>query len=115
MSQRFLNNIFLLNQFSVPRELNSPLSSEYDAESDLINFQNIFNFGDRNTNEMTNEDRNNLDNLDDNNRNNVVIDINSNNSQDNKLLGRKKKEKIIPTQVILDFQMIIQGEKLKEL
>ena len=85
MSQRFLNNIFLLNQFSVPRELNSPLSSEYDAESDLINFQNIFNFGDRNTNEMTNEDRNNLDNLDDNNRNNVVIDINSNNSQDNKL------------------------------
>ena len=91
MSQRFLNNIFLLNQFSVPRELNSPLSSEYDAESDLINFQNIFNFGDRNTNEMTNEDRNNLDNLDDNNRNNVVIDINSNNSQDNKLLGRKRK------------------------
>ena len=91
MSQRYpLNNFdnFLQNQFYVPRELYSPSSSEYEAESNLISFQDIFNFGDRNTNEITNEERNNSD---ENRRNDIVININSSNSQENRLLGRRRR------------------------
>ena len=91
MSQRYpFNNFdnFLQNQFYVPRELYSPSSSEYEAESNLISFQDIFNFGDRNTNEITNEERNNSD---ENRRNDIVININSSNSQENRLLGRRRR------------------------
>ena len=91
MSQRYpVNNFdnFLQNQFYVPRELYSPSSSEYEAESNLISFQDIFNFGDRNTNEITNEERNNSD---ENRRNDIVININSSNSQENRLLGRRRR------------------------
>ena len=91
MSQRYpVNNFdnFLQNQFYVPRELYSPSLSEYDAESNLISFQDIFNFGERNTNEITNEERNNSD---ENRRNDIVININSSNSQENRLLGRRRR------------------------
>ena len=88
MSQSYLNNYFLLNQSYVARELNSASSSDYDAESEKIDFQNIFNFGERNTNEMTNEDKNNLD---ENKLYNVEIDVKRNKRKNTKFSGRKRK------------------------
>ena len=90
MSQSYLNNYFLLNQSYVARELNSASSSEYDAESEKIDFQNIFNFCERNTNEMTNEDKNNLD---ENKLYNVEIDIKKNKKKKYKIFRKKKKRR----------------------
>ena len=72
----------------------------------MLNYFNIL------ANEMTNEEK--INNNIEKNKDKLIIDINISEDSNKKVLGRKKKEKIILNRIILNFQMIILEEKLKE-
>lgn len=91
MSLNTLNNFFLYGHIEVPKELYSHSSSEYEVENEINYVNGPINFFDRNTNDMTNDGRNNNA---ENRRDDLFIDVSQysqNNTTEVRLLGRRRR------------------------
>ncbi len=87
MSQNDLNNFFFSNEFESPNELYCPSSSRYELENEINYFNGHSNLCERNTNELTNDEKNN--NVEDEKDEYQICDKQSK-TKEKKLLGRKK-------------------------
>jgi hypothetical protein len=87
MSQNDLNNFFFSNEFESPNELYCPSSSRYELENEINYSNGHSNLCERNTNELTNDEKNN--NVEDEKDEYQIYDKQCK-TKEKKLLGRKK-------------------------
>ena len=91
MSQSYLNNIPFYDQIEIPRELYSHSPSEYELENEINYSNGPINFYDRNTNDMTKDEKNNNA---ENRRDDLNIDFKQDsqgNTTEKRSLGRKRR------------------------
>ena len=87
MSQSGLSNIFFSNEFDAQYELYDHFSSRNGFENEINNFSGHYNFSERSSNELTNDDKNNKA---EDKKDEKPVDVKQSKKKEKKLLGRKK-------------------------